>query len=47
MKKIIILPIIVIFSLTSVQSFACGDHHHGKKKNIITEAKSKTNPKTS
>lgn len=40
MKKIITLTAMVVFSLTSVQSFACGDHDHkhSKKKTIITEA---------
>lgn len=40
MKKIIMLSAVAMFSLTSVQSFACGDHdhNHGKKKTIITEA---------
>lgn len=39
MKKIILLSAVAMFSLTSVQSFACGDHNHGKKKKtIITEA---------
>lgn len=45
MKKIITLTAMAVFALTSVQSFACGDHdhNHGKKKTIITEAtKTKT-----
>lgn len=40
MKKIITLTTMAVFSLISVQSFAC--EAHGKKKTIITEATKKT-----